>query len=136
MRANNLYLSLVTGLLLLLSACSMGVNGVPEPQPAPKSSIDNGRRLIARYGCGSCHSIPGIPGADSKAAPPLNDFYERTYIAGMLPNTRENLIQWLQDPQKIDPGNAMPSLGVTRDEARDMVAYLYHLPGLDDLLKR
>jgi thiamine biosynthesis protein ThiI len=43
-----------------------------------------GRRLLAGYGCGTCHSIPGIPGADAKAAPPLDCFYERSYIAGRL----------------------------------------------------
>jgi len=84
--------------------------------------------LIASYGCGSCHSISGVPGADGMAAPPLECFYERTYIAGRLPNTWDNLIEWIQNPQKVEPGTAMPDLGVKRDEAHDIAAYLYDQP--------
>jgi cytochrome c len=122
--------------LAALSACAGQVNGLPEPRPASASSVATGRALIARYGCGSCHSIPGIPGADAVAAPPLGRFYERSYIAGQLSNTEENLVQWIQDPQAIEPGTAMPDLGVTQDEARDMAAYLYHEPTVVDLLRR
>ena len=111
---------------LLVSACSGEVNGVPEPRAASESSIRAGRRLIASYGCGACHSIPGVPGADAMAGPPLNCFYQRTYIAGRLSNTRQNLIKWIQNPQLIDPGTAMPNLGVSQGEADDIAAYLYH----------
>src|ERR671931_289124 len=101
-------------LSFLFSACAGEVNGLPEPRPASESSIADGRRLIANYGCGLCHTIPGVPGADSMAGPPLNCFYERTYIAGRLANTWENLTKWIQDPQSIDPDTAMPNLGVNR----------------------
>lgn len=117
----------------LVSACSGEVNGAPEPRAASEASIVSGRRLIASYGCGLCHTIPGIPGADSMAGPPLNCFYERTYIAGRLSNTWENLSKWIQDPQSIDPNTAMPNLGVNKDEARDIAAYLYHRPNFLEL---
>jgi cytochrome c1 len=111
---------------------------MPEPRSSSESRIEEGRRLIADFGCGSCHFIPGIPGADSTAAPPLDRFYQRTYIAGRLSNTEENLMLWIQNPQQIDPGNAMPDLGVTQEEARDIAAYLYdyHPPTLGDLFRR
>jgi len=96
--------------------------------------VTAGRGLIARYGCGACHAIPGVPGADAMAAPPLDHFYQRSYIAGRLPNTEENLIKWIQVPQQIEPGTAMPNLGVTQDEARDIAAYLYHQPSLSDVV--
>jgi cytochrome c len=123
-------------LLILLSACSGQVNGVPEPRSSSNSQVETGRALIASYGCGSCHTIPGIPGADSKAAPPLDGFYQRAYIAGKLPNTEENLVHWIQNPQAILPGNAMPDLGVSADEARDIASYLYHQPTLADWIQR
>jgi len=122
--------------VLLLSACAGEVNGVPGPRPVSGGRVGVGRGLIARYGCGSCHSIPGVPGANAMAAPPLDHFYERSYIAGRLPNTEENLIKWIQDPQQIEPGTAMPNLGVTQDEARDIAAYLYHQPSLSDVINR
>lgn len=120
-------------ILSLLSACSGEVNGVPEPRTASESNIAAGRRLIASYGCGSCHSIPGIPGADAMAAPPLNCFYERTYIAGRLANTRQNLTRWIQNPQQVEPGTAMPNLGVRSEEADEIASYLYHRPGFWEL---
>jgi cytochrome c2 len=127
-------------LVVMMSACAPGalgeVNGEPEPHLFPRDSIESGRRIIAAYGCGACHLIPGVPGADSRGAPPLNDFYQRTYIAGRLPNTSENLVKFIQHPQQIDPGNAMPDLGVTEDEAHDIVAYLYHQPTISDLIYR
>jgi cytochrome c len=124
--------SLAVAVVLFLSACSGEVNGVPEPRTASAEQIDAGRRLIASYGCGSCHAIPGVPGADAMAGPPLSQFYQRSYIAGRLPNTEENLVKWIQDPQRIEPGTAMPNLGVTEDEARTIAAYLYHQPALTD----
>lgn len=61
-------------------------------------------------------------------APPLNCFYERSFIAGRLPNTWENLTSWIQDPQQVEPVTAMPALGVSKEEAQSMAAYLYNRP--------
>jgi cytochrome c1 len=46
-------------------------------------------------------------------------------IAGLLPNTPANLVLWLRHPQSVTPGNAMPDLGLTETQARDIAAYLY-----------
>jgi cytochrome c2 len=120
-------------IIFLLSACSGDTNGVPEPHPSPKSNIEAGRQLIASYGCGACHTIPGVAGADAMVAPPLNCFYDRSYIAGRLPNTEDNLVKWIQHPQEIEPGVAMPDLGVSEAEAHDIAAFLYHRQlSLDD----
>jgi cytochrome c1 len=59
--------------------------------------------------------------------PPLNDWSERGYIAGELPNNAENLIRWIMDPQGVEPGTDMPNLGVTEEQARDIAAYLFTL---------
>ena len=115
-------------LISLLCSCSGGVIGVPEPRPSSDDARATGKSLIASYGCGSCHSIPGVPGADSMAGPPLHCFYERTYIAGRLPNTWDNLMKWIQSPQAVEPGTAMPDLGVSKDEAYNIAAYLYDQP--------
>jgi len=125
MKAMIFYPVLLIALALILASCSGDVNGVPEPRPGSENEISNGRRLIASYGCGSCHIIPGVPGADSMAAPPLRCFYQRIYIAGRLPNTKENLVKWIENPQQVEPGTAMPNLGVTEEEASDIAAYLY-----------
>jgi cytochrome c len=80
---------------------------------------------IAAYGCGSCHTISGIAGADAHVGPSLAGFAERRYIAGRLPNTPQNLVEWIMHPQRVDPGNLMPYLGVSDSDARDIAAYLY-----------
>ena len=139
MKSKVIYVFLVIAIVFLLIGCSAGadtVNGVPEPRLASASVVASGRNLLANYGCGSCHTIPGVPGANSMAGPPLNRFYERSYVAGRLPNTWDNLAKFIQHPQEIDPGNAMPDLGVSNDEAYDMAAYLYHQLNLRDLILR
>jgi cytochrome c1 len=84
-----------------------------------------GATAIARYGCGSCHVIPGIARARGLVGPPLTDFAERTYIAGAVFNTPENLAAWIRLPDSVEPGTVMPTLGVSEEHARDMTAYLY-----------
>jgi cytochrome c len=86
-----------------------------------------GREAIAAYGCGACHTIPGVRGADSFVGPPLTAFGRRSFVAGHLPNTAENLVAWLRDPQAVRPGTAMPDLGVTEADALDIAAYLHSL---------
>jgi cytochrome c len=86
---------------------------------------DRGKAAIAMYGCGSCHTIPGIREANGTVGPPLMMWSRRTYIAGEVPNTPDFLIRWIEMPQAIEPGTAMPNLGVTEGKARDIAAYLY-----------
>ena len=87
----------------------------------------HGQKLAARYGCGSCHSIPGIPGAAATVGPPLTGVGGRGYIAGTLPNTPQNMVDWIYDPPAVSPNTAMPNLGMSRQEARDIAAYVYTL---------
>ena len=83
-----------------------------------------GADAIGRYGCGSCHVIPGLARAKGKVGPPLSDFAERTYIAGNSYNTPNNLAAWIRRPDSVEPGTVMPTLGVSEQEARDISAYL------------
>lgn len=84
-----------------------------------------GRGALLARECGACHRIPGIPGAQGTAGPPLEDFAERLFIAGREPNRPDKLVAWIRNAPAIDPGTAMPDLGVTEAEARDIAAYLY-----------
>jgi mono/diheme cytochrome c family protein len=81
--------------------------------------------LVARFGCGGCHTIPGLPGAAGQVAAPLISLRKRVYIAGVVRNTPDNLIQWIVDPHSLSPRSAMPVTGISRREAVDVAAYLY-----------
>jgi cytochrome c2 len=88
---------------------------------------DRGRELVRQYGCGSCHTIPGVSGANGLVGPPLAGIASRSYIGGVLPNAPDNMLRWLQDPRAVDSLTAMPNVGVTPSDARHLAAYLYTL---------
>jgi putative membrane protein len=89
--------------------------------------VRRGKTAIAKYGCGACHTIPRVDNAAGTVGPPLTKIAVRHYLGGHLTNTPANMIRWIQHPQQIDPKNAMPELGVTDQDARDLAAYLYTL---------
>ena len=116
--------------LLTLAACSEA--GPPAHLAIPGADPERGRALIADYGCGSCHFVEGVTGANGLVAPPLEDFANRTLLAGTFPNAPRFLVPWLIDPPDLKPETAMPNLGVSDTEARDIASYLYTL-GSDDV---
>lgn len=109
--------------LVLLNAC--GRSNIPARLPG--GDPERGRIALQQYACTTCHIIPGIVGAKGLAGPPLTAWANRVYIAGILPNTPDDLVLWLQDPPRISPGTAMPGLGVTERDAWDMASYLFSL---------
>ena len=77
--------------------------------------------------CAACHTVPGVPGAIGNVGPSLKGIARQQIIAGKLPNNPANMERWLMHPQKIWPGNAMPEMGLTQDQARKIAAYLLTL---------
>jgi cytochrome c2 len=88
-------------------------------------SSSHAPEIMRRYGCGGCHNIPGVPGADGLTGPPLSGLINRVYIGGVTTNSPDHLIQWIVAPQKLSPHSAMPATGISESEARDVAAYLY-----------
>lgn len=120
-------LLLTVSCLLLLAACGSDSTVERIGLEVPGGDPERGRELIGVYGCQACHSVPGVPGADGQVGPPLVFWAERHYIAGLLPNEPDNLIYWIQNPQEVEPGTAMPDMGVSEEDARHIAAYLYTL---------
>ena len=108
-----------------MSSCG-GEQGV-DKLGAAGGDPRRGLEFIQRYGCGSCHVIPKVEHTRGQVGPPLEGIAKRSYLGGVLPNTPENMMLWIRHPQKVDPRTAMPDLGVSEPEARDMTAYLYTL---------
>jgi cytochrome c1 len=113
-------------LLLLLGGCRGGRHP-PPAEIVPGGNAQTGAQLIEDFRCGVCHTIPGISGADGLVGPPLTLFARRTYVGGEVPNTPPNLVHWIMNPSSIEPGTAMPTLGLSEQQARDVAAYLYTL---------
>lgn len=84
----------------------------------------HGKVLITQYGCGTCHTIPGIDNATGRVGPPLGGVADRIYIAGRLQNNLANMTKWIGDPQSVAPGNAMPNMGIDPAEAHAIAVYL------------
>ncbi|HEY5410793.1 MAG TPA: c-type cytochrome [Caulobacteraceae bacterium] len=104
----------------LLTACA------PSGPGAAVSGGDPGRgkAVLAAAHCGACHQIPGVQGANGQVGPPLGGVGRRTILAGVLPNTPDNLVTWIRTPQTVKPGDAMPNSGLDQQQARDAAAYL------------
>jgi cytochrome c1 len=119
--------SIVVPALLALGTAACDKDDAEDAPVAIGGNPHRGAELIGHLGCGSCHSIPGVRGADGHVGPPLDNIGDRTMVAGMLPNTPANLIAWLRAPQSVVPGNAMPNMELSDHDARDVAAYLYTL---------
>jgi cytochrome c len=115
-------------LVSLASACG-GMNEADAREAAALTGGDpsRGPDLMRKYGCQSCHTVPGVVGANGLVGPPLAGIASRSYIAGVLPNAPDNMLRWIRDPKAVDPLTAMPNTGVTESDARHIVAYLYTL---------
>lgn len=107
-----------------------GLHRHPTPPVlyVPGASAERGRDLIHQYGCGACHTVPGVRGAIGSVGPRLDRVRDQIYIAGGLPNTPRNLTLWIAHPKKVEPRTAMPDLGVGDEDASDIAEYLYRLP--------
>jgi cytochrome c2 len=112
--------------LLCMAAALAGCTKHPKVDPLSGGNPQAGRQLLERYGCAACHEIKGVSHARSQVGPSLKEIRDVSYVAGVLPNSADNLEKWIMHPREINPKTAMPDLGVSRAEARDMAAYLYN----------
>ncbi|HEV7263452.1 MAG TPA: c-type cytochrome [Falsiroseomonas sp.] len=123
-RRRRIAAALLMALLPALTAC--------DPEDGPRLPVGEGigdaargRLALGQYACISCHIVPGMTGPEAHVGPSLHGVAGRRYVAGVLPNTPENMATWIMRPQQVDPRTAMPDMGVKEQHARDIVAYLY-----------
>jgi cytochrome c2 len=125
-RASGTTIVLAAAVVIMSSACT----SLPHEDEARRltgGDPQRGRQRITQYGCDSCHTIPGVVTADANVGPPLTRVARRVYLAGRLENTPENMRRWIEHPHRFDERTAMPEMGVTEADSRDIVAYLYTL---------
>jgi cytochrome c len=116
-------------LLAVLALVGCGRSGALSDEEAARltdgGDAARGRIAIRQYGCGACHTVPGVPGANGLVGPPLAGVGGRAYIAGVLTNTPQHMVRWIVNPRGVDSLTAMPATGVSEREARDIASYLY-----------
>lgn len=104
------------------------VQGACGPRMATNADaqgdVRRGAKAIHQYACGTCHTIPGVTGSQPNVGPPLAGVARRAMIGGKLANTPGNMVRWLRHTREVDPQTAMPEMGVTEQDARDIAAYL------------
>jgi putative membrane protein len=108
----------------VLISCGPPDNRQEWAREVTQGDPQHGRRAMQKYGCISCHTIDGIS-SESLVGPPLTRMAGRSYIAGSMPNSPANIIHFIEHPRKMRTDGAMPEMGVTNQDARDMAAYLY-----------
>jgi cytochrome c len=119
---------LLAGLAIVaLAAAGCGPDAAARAAALTGGKPERGGKLIQDYGCGGCHVVPGVTGAEGAVGPPLSGIASRSMLAGRLPNNPTNMIRWIRQPQEVEPGTAMPDLHVSESDGRDIAAYLYTL---------
>lgn len=96
-------------------------------QPPARNSPEDPKVVLRQYACHSCHRIEGVVGPRTYVGPALVDWARRKYIAGVLPNTHENLVRFIREPQLVSPGTLMPDQQVGAAHAELMATYLMEL---------
>lgn len=110
-----------------------------DNQPKSRTSVTSGnarrgRALMDQKGCVSCHSFSGVPPFTASDALPTGS--EAARAAALAPDLRftrdrfraDQLLGFLLDPKAIKPDTRMPNFDLSRDEARDIAAYVREAP--------
>ncbi len=101
-------------------------------QTADTELAQVGEQLFTEKSCIGCHAV-GNQG--SRLGPNLTNFADRTRIAGIMDHNRENLKEWLNDPESYKPGNKMTGTygsyekvdALTTEEVDALTEYLFGL---------
>jgi len=83
-----------------------------------------GRHVFETQACMNCHAVQGTA-ATGRFGPDLTHLMSRdTLASGQIPNTRDNLRQWIKSPDSFKPGVLMPAMQLTDEQLDQVTAYL------------
>jgi cytochrome c len=117
-------------ILLAVTGCQSAPAASSAPASAPvelSADAQAGKQLFVSKGCVACHRAPNVPEAQGSIGPNLRgvgNASSHPKIAGVIDNNPENMKRWLMNPPTFKPGTAMPSLGLSDDEAARLTAFL------------
>jgi cytochrome c oxidase subunit 2 len=99
-----------------------------QQRPAQNDgNVASGRRVFESTACVNCHTVSGTA-AHGKFGPDLTHLMSReTIAAGAALNNRENLRQWIKDPEVFKPGSLMPAMQLGEQDLNALTDYLMSL---------
>ncbi|MDI3270582.1 MAG: cytochrome c oxidase subunit II [Bacillota bacterium] len=108
------------------------VQAMKAPYRSPTDTLALAGEAVFAKSCQGCHAIGGSP-YKGRVGPDLTAFHLRTTLgAGLVKNTPENLIRWIEDPLAMKYGVLMPSgkrdLNLSDAEIQALVAFLEGKP--------
>jgi cytochrome c oxidase subunit 2 len=106
------------------------MQNVKTPQQ-PTSALAQEGQTIFNQSCIGCHAVTpaNTTPENARLAPNLTNFGDRSRIAGILPHTKENLKNWIRNPEAIKPGNKMAGKypQMSEEQLNALAAYLMGL---------
>jgi cytochrome c oxidase subunit II len=94
------------------------------PPPSTEPNAARGQQVFFTSACNMCHAIAGTDAAATVGPDLSHVASRRTLAAGALPNDPEHLRRWLENPQRVKPGNHMPIVSLRAEDLDALVAYL------------
>jgi cytochrome c2 len=116
--------------LLFVLACNRAETPSAQQTPPPPATgdVERGRQLISQYACNVCHVVPGTQGPQGRLGPSLAGVASRPSISnGVVPNTPENLRQFIHNPASLNPQSSMPPIQMPEADAQAITAFLLTL---------
>ena len=100
------------------------VNSQRKPDPVQAAGqVGQGERVFSSQ-CSGCHEVRGTS-AGGEHAPDLTHLMSRgTIAAGLLPNSPDQLMNWITHVQELKPGARMPDFSFSPADAAALSAYL------------
>mgnify|MGYP001205243056 CR=1 FL=1 len=96
-----------------------------DPEAFPSDAVAQEGQELFQNNCMGCHAIGSAPVG---MGPNLTNFGDRTHFVGYLEPTKENLVDWIMDPESVKPGNLMTgTYDVSEEEADKIADYLMQL---------
>jgi cytochrome c oxidase subunit II len=98
---------------------------MPEDPPAVR-----GQEVFVQAACNQCHTVRGMfeLRVTGVVGPDLTHVASRrTLAAAVMPNTTDNLRQWVRDPHVRKPGNRMPATPLEPKDLDALLAFLQTL---------
>ena len=96
------------------------------PVESTEPLAQKGREIFTQSACVGCHTIQGL--SAGALGPNLTHFGSRkTFAGGLMANTLENVIKWIENPEHMKPGALMPNLGMKGEQSQALATYLQSL---------